>query len=201
MKSKKTFVLLLAIFIVLLAGSAIAYQALKGKGQTDQLQQAAKETTKEKESEDSSSSNDEESSSPMQAPDFTVYDGAGNEVTLHSLFGKPMVLNFWNSNCPPCKQEMPEFEEVYQNRKEEIAFVMIDTVGFMGETLEAGKQYVAEEGFTFPVYYDTSQDAVYTYGVSAFPTTYFLDKDGNVITGAQGAIDKATLEKGISMIE
>ncbi len=210
MKSKKKFILLLAVFIVLIAGSAIAYQALKDKGQANVLKEAntTKDTDKKNASSeqtdnanDTSDSNEGAGSSSMQAPDFSVYDVSGKEVSLHSLFGKPIVLNFWNSNCPPCKQEMPEFEEVYQSRKDDITFVMVDTVGFMGETLEAGKKYVEEGKFTFPVYYDTSQEAVYTYGVSAFPTTYFLDKDGNVVTGAQGAIDKATLEKGISMIE
>lgn len=134
------------------------------------------------------------------APDFTVTDADGNEVSLFSLLGKPAVLNFWNSNCPPCKMEMPDFQEMYEELGEEVSFIMIDTVGAMGETKESGQDYVEEQGFTFPVYYDTSQDAIYTYGIAAFPTTFFISKEGYLIAGAQGMIDKETLQMGIDMI-
>ena len=136
----------------------------------------------------------------MLAPDFTVTDADGKEIDLFSLLGKPAVLNFWNSNCPPCMMEMPDFQEAYEELGDEITFIMIDTVGAMGETKESGQKYVEEEGFTFPVYYDTSQDAIYTYGITGFPTTFFISKEGYLIAGASGMIDKDTLMRGIDMI-
>ena len=138
---------------------------------------------------------------PIPAPDFTVYNAEGEAVTLSSLLDRPAVINFWASTCPPCKQEMPDFQSAYETYGEEIAFIMVDGVGSMlNETQEAGAQYVAEQGFTFPVYFDNDRDAVTQYGITAFPTTYFIGADGTVVAGARGMLDAETLEKGISMI-
>lgn len=165
--------------------------------------ETSKETTKETETKSEKETEKETEAETQQyslAPDFTVTDVDGNEVSLLDLLEKPAIINFWNSNCPPCKMEMPDFQEMYDEYKEDIQFIMIDTVGAMGETKASGKAYIEEQEFTFPVYYDTSQDAIYTYGISAFPTTYFIDKDGYLIAGARGMLDKATLQKGIDMI-
>lgn len=160
--------------------------------------------TEEAPAESSSSASESETESSYLAPDFTVYDADGGEVTLSSLFGKPTVLNFWASTCPPCRSEMPEFHEVYEEIGNKVQFVMVDCVGvYVGgsmETQEKGQAYIEEQKFTFPVYFDRDMDAVNTYGITSFPTTYFLDKDGNLVTYALGAIDRDTLELGISMI-
>lgn len=133
------------------------------------------------------------------APDFTALDKDGNEVKLSDLIGKPLVLNFWASWCPPCKGEMPHFNTVYDELSEDVTFVMVDMVDGGRETMEKGKKHIEDSGFTFPVYYDTDSEAAIAYGVSSLPTTYFVDKDGYVITGAKGAIDEETLRLGISM--
>lgn len=176
--------------------------------QTDSSDESEKQTDKQTSNSETSDESKPESSTSgassdqeyTLAPDFTVTDAEGNEITLLSLLGKPAVLNFWNSNCPPCKMEMPDFEEMYAELGDDVQFIMIDTVGAMGETKESGQDYVKEQKFTFPVYFDTSQDAIYTYGITAFPTTYFIDKDGYLIAGARGMIDKETLQMGIDMI-
>ena len=62
------------------------------------------------------------------APDFTVFDAQGNKVKLSDFAGQPVVLNFWASWCPPCKAEMPIFNEVYAHSKNDIVFLMIDLV-------------------------------------------------------------------------
>ena len=81
------------------------------------------------------------SATAQPAPDFTVYDADGGEVTLASLMeaGKPAVLNFWASTCPPCRSEMPDFEAAFQKYGSEVQFIMVDAVGSMnGETRQAG---------------------------------------------------------------
>ena len=135
------------------------------------------------------------------APDFTVADAAGGGVSLSDFLGKPVVLNFWASWCPPCKVEMPDFNTVYEEIGGEVAFMMVDLVDGRRETQKTGEKYVAEQGFTFPVYYDTTEEAAYVYGVSSIPTTVFIDRDGYIITGAVGAIDEKTLRLGIDMIK
>ena len=70
----------------------------------------------------------------------------------------------------------------------------------LGDPVEIAKQYVEEEGYQFDVFFDTQSEAVYTYYVTAFPTTYFIDSDGNLVAQGNGMLDYATIEKGIKMI-
>ena len=133
------------------------------------------------------------------APDFTVYDGEGNPVKLSDYRGKPVVINFWATWCYYCKEEMPDFDEAAKAYPD-VQFLMVNATDGVRETVEKAKDYVAEEGFTFPVVYDTDRDAVSSYYVTGFPTTYFIGADGTVVTGAGGMIDRATLEQGIGMI-
>ena len=136
----------------------------------------------------------------IAAIDFGVLDAEGNEVRLSDYIGKPIVLNFWASWCPPCKSEMPEFDHVYQEMGADVLFMMVDLVDGQRETVETGAAYVREQGFSFPVFYDTKGEAGYAYGVSSIPTTIFIDSEGWIITGARGAIDEDTLRRGIDYI-
>ncbi|MBE6083288.1 MULTISPECIES: TlpA family protein disulfide reductase [Tissierellales] len=136
-----------------------------------------------------------------KAPDFTVLDADGNTVKLSDMFGKPIVLNFWASWCLACKSEMPEFNKVYKETGDDVTFMMIDLVDGQQETKEKGEQYIKKQDFSFPVYFDIKQDAADTYGIVSLPTTIFIDKDGYIITGAEGAIDAKTLKNGIDLIK
>ncbi len=136
----------------------------------------------------------------IKAPDFTVVDADGKDVKLSDMKGKPVVLNFWASWCPPCKAEMPEFDKVFGELGGDIVFMMVDMTDGERETAETGAEYVREQGFSFPVYFDTSQEAAYAYGVRSIPTTVFIDGEGYVVTGAEGQIDEGTLRTGIGMI-
>ena len=135
----------------------------------------------------------------QKAPDFTVLDSAGNAVSLSDFAGKPVVLNVWATWCRYCLVEMPEFQ-LAAEKYPDVQFMMINATDGVQETMETAKAYIAEQGFTFPVFYDTQLDMIRTYGVSAFPTTFFIDSEGNLIAGASGAMDLATLEQGLSMI-
>lgn len=145
---------------------------------------------------------EEEDSAKQRALEFTMEDQEGNSIKLSRIIanGKPIVLNFWASWCPPCKEEMPDFDKVYKELGEEIQFVMVDMTDGQRETVEMGTQYVEEQGFSFPVYFDINQEGAMSYRIYSIPTTIFIDKDGYMITGAQGAIDEETLRKGIDMI-
>lgn len=142
----------------------------------------------------------EETEERNLAPDFTVYDKNGNEVHLSDYIGKPIVLNFWASWCGPCQLEMPDFHEKYQELGEEVHFLMINMTDGSRETVESASEFVSEQGYTFPVFYDTESDAAMTYGTYSLPTTYFIDAEGYAVAQATGAIDAKTLQKGIDMV-
>lgn len=136
----------------------------------------------------------------MKAPGFTVYDEEGNPVYLSSYIGKPIVLNFWASWCGPCQREMPDFNSKYLEHAGEVTFLMVNMTDGTRETVQTASSFVAEQGYSFPVFYDTAYSAASTYGVYSLPTTYFIDAEGNLVAQATGAISASTLQQGIDMI-
>ena len=194
MKRQTKTLVLLAVFVVFMAGAALLYRNFSGK-----VQPPPQIVEQEGTVDDARQSEGQETKRVL-APDFTVTDAEGSLVKLSDLRGKPVVLNFWASWCPPCKSEMPHFDKVWAEVGEEVAFMMVDLTDGSRETQEIGAAYVEEMGFSFPVYFDLEQDAAYTYGVTSIPTTYFIDKDGYAVTAAQSAIPEESLRKGISMI-
>jgi len=96
---------------------------------------------------------------------------------------------------------MPIFNEVYADSKNDIVFLMIDLVDGQRETQAKGQQYVDDQGFSFPIYFDNDQEAGSAYKISAIPTTLFIDSDGNIVSSNQGAINKEALISGIDSIK
>jgi thiol-disulfide isomerase/thioredoxin len=136
----------------------------------------------------------------MTAPGFTVYDVDGNAVTLESLRGKPVVLNFWATWCGYCVMEMPDFQEAYEEFGDRIHFMMVNVTDGYQETEAAARAFIAGQDFTFPVYYDLDLSAAMAYGISSMPQTFFIDAEGMAVAYAQGALDAASLRRGIGML-
>lgn len=135
------------------------------------------------------------------APDIAVTAADGRVVRLSSLRGRPLVLNFWASTCPPCRSEMPAFQEAFEQQGADgIQFAMVDVIGFNGETEQRAREFLAQQGFTFPAYFDIEGQGTYEYGLSSIPRTFFIDAQGYVVATASGAIDAATLARGLAML-
>lgn len=126
---------------------------------------------------------------------FTVYDNESNEIALSDIVneGKPVVINFWTTWCPYCINEMPEFEEVYTEYDGKVNFMMIDVDGGGNDDINKAKQYIADEGYTFPVYFDSALYAAQAYNIGSFPTTVIIDARGNEIYNRSGSLSKEAL--------
>ena len=141
-----------------------------------------------------------EAGSASLAPDFTFYDIDGNAFKLSDLRGEPVVLNFWASWCGPCKAEMPDFEEAFRTYGEEIRFLMVNLTDGTSETVEKASAYIAQQGYTFPVYYDIAMEGAAAYSVYAIPVTYFIDAEGSVRAFNEGMISAEMLESNIAAL-
>lgn len=134
------------------------------------------------------------------APDFTMYTQEGKAVKLSDFEGRPTILNFWATWCDPCKNEMPTLEAAYRAYGEKINFVMVNLTDGTSDTVETASSYITEQGYTFPVYYDTELAGAYAYGVSSIPLTLFIDANGNLVTYFTGSMTESILQTGISML-
>ncbi len=194
--NKLILVISLSLFVALIAGAYLLYNGLKDKVDTDQL--LAEPTVPTNATDPSEPEEEPTVPEHLRAPDFTVYDANGNPVKLSDYIGKPVVLNFWASWCPPCKSEMPDFQEVYQELGGQVQFLMVNTT--VSDTMADAKAFIQSMGYTFPVFYDTQDLASIAYGINSWPNTCFINAKGQLVARANGAISKATLLKGIGMI-
>lgn len=220
MKNNKILLITVLVFSLVLSGAYILYHKLGQELAPDQLAvheqviqepSATKTASSQEVSEDSGSASEDQTSNDSSAaseqepaltpaPDFTVFDKDGNEVKLSSYIGKPIVLNFWASWCGPCQMEMPDFQEKYLELGENVHFLMINMTDGSRETVDTASEFIEEKGYTFPVFFDKDGNASITYGAYSLPTSYFINAEGYVVAQATGAIDGATLQRGIDMI-
>jgi thiol-disulfide isomerase/thioredoxin len=190
----------IVVFMLVLGGAYFAYNSL---ADTVEKPEVVQSEDADKQTEDKASASDatEENTTKdySEAPNFKVQDYDGNPVEFDSLKGKPIVLNFWASWCPPCIEELPIFDDVSQELEGEVVFVMVDLVNSR-ETVEGAKAYIEENNLGFPVYFDIDQEGAAIYGITAIPTTYFINADGFIVAGQVGGIDESILREGIRRI-
>jgi len=200
--NKKTLLILCLALVVVIAAASALYNTLADKVETAGLATVATVSpTTEPVAETIGGT--EETEAPAEEPDysapnFSMEDWDGNVVRLADFAGKPIILNFWASWCGPCKSEMPDFEEAYKKYGDDIHFIMLNCT--VSDSMEDAKTLIEDSGYTFPVYFDTTGEASYSYGASSIPMTFFIDEKGNLITYARGALTAELLEKGISYI-
>jgi len=204
MNNKVKTVVYIIVFVLFITVAVFAYNYLSTKYKADnqlQLNPEDYESENNTATPAETSENREEKNDRLKAIDFTAYDADGNKVSLFDYIGTPIVLNFWASWCPPCKMEMPHFNKVSEEySKDELIFLMVDLVDGQRETVETGKAYIEENGYTFTVLYDSDQEAAYTYSIRSIPCTLFIDSEGYVEAGVEGSIDEDTLRRGIDLI-
>lgn len=148
-----------------------------------------------------------DTSDRVAAPDFTLTDQFGEEHTLSDYKGKVVFLNFWATWCPPCRKEMPDIEALYKEYGENAEDLVIlsvanpkteDNPNNNDKTIEEVSQFMEDNGYTYPTLMDTTGDVLLEYYVTAFPTTFMIDREGRVIGYASGALSKDIMKNIIT---
>jgi cytochrome c biogenesis protein CcmG/thiol:disulfide interchange protein DsbE len=131
------------------------------------------------------------------APDFTLTTFKGTTISLEGLKGKPVVINFWASWCPPCRLEAPLLERAwraYKNR--EVVFIGVD----VQDREEDALNYIREFNITYPNGPDPTGEISIDYGVSGLPVTFFVSRQGEIVRRWVGAIERSVLISSIEEI-
>lgn len=148
---------------------------------------------------ETSGETEESGKQTVAAPDFTLIDQFGNSHTLSEYKGKTVFLNFWATWCGPCRMEMPYIQQVYEDYGSNSGDVII--LGVANPKTEEHpnnsdvvqneiESFLSENGYTYPVAMDLDGSIFATYGIQAFPTTFMIDKNGNVYGYAPGSLSE-----------
>ena len=127
-----------------------------------------------------------------RAPSFTVRTFDGQTLSTQALAGKPIIVNFWNSWCIPCQQELPSLVQFAKRHAGDTSFVLVGVV--RDDTTDAARQYATAEGMTWPLAADPGSSLALGFGTRGQPETYAISPSG-VIAGAQiGPTSEGNLE-------
>ncbi len=132
------------------------------------------------------------------APDFQLENLEGQPISLSDLRGKPVLLNFWATWCPPCRAEMPYLQQLYEEWSDKgLEVLAID----IGESPSKVKEFLQSQGLSLPVLLDAKENVAREYNITGIPTTFFIDKDGTIQVKIIGAFpSKEAIENQLGSI-
>jgi len=200
MSKQKQALLILIIIIIFLFGGSLIYKSLSEDYNPNNESTLTDDETINNDV-SKSKSDTSKSNKYFSAPDFTVIDSKGNNVSLSDFLGSPIILNFWATWCGPCRTEMPYFDKLYKEYGNEIEFLMVNLTDGQRDTVKSAKDFVDKENLSFPVYFDTDHSAALAYYVHSIPVTYAIDEDGYIVKQSIGIITENTLKAMIDTIK
>ncbi len=141
-----------------------------------------------------------ETNHKVAAVPFELKDQYGKTHTLSEYKGKVIFLNFWATWCPPCRAEMPDIQKLYERSPKEgegaVIVLGVASPKLGNEKDEAGiKAFMDKNGYTYPVLMDAKGELFSAYGIRAIPTTFMIDREGNVYGRVQGALSGENIDK------
>lgn len=131
-------------------------------------------------------------------PQFELEMLGGENVQLDDLKGKKVMVNFWATWCPPCEAEMPEMQKLQNEYPDDLVVLAVNMTN-AEKSREDVESFISKRNLTFPVALDKDGRVSVQYEVYSYPTTYFLDEEGNIMNISRGAMTKETMEKMLEM--
>lgn len=135
-----------------------------------------------------------------RAPSFTLSTLDGKTVSLEDYKGKKILLNFWATWCPPCKAEMPDMQEMYEENKEKDFVVLGVNVTVTEKNADDVSTFVEDYQLSFPILMDVKGKVAHQFEILSYPTSYFIDSDGVIRGKVIGALSKETMYKEMSLL-
>lgn len=145
-----------------------------------------------------------EAPAPVPAPDFTLIDQNGESHSLSDYRGRVVFLNFWATWCGPCQREMPDIQALYEaygsNAGADLAVLSVanpktdEYPGSSDGTVEEVTQFLEDNGCTYPAVMDAAGEVFALYGVSSFPTTFMIDREGGLFGYVTGMLTADMME-------
>jgi peroxiredoxin len=129
------------------------------------------------------------------APDLALSDLQGRPVSLADYGGQVVLINNWATWCPPCREEMPTLQAYYQDHQDQ-GFVLVAISA--GDSPEAVAEFVDRYSLTFPVWMDPRSQALEEFRTKSLPSSFLVDRRGQVVRAWAGAISRGTLEEHIT---
>jgi thiol-disulfide isomerase/thioredoxin len=129
---------------------------------------------------------------------FSLYQGVNElgarDLELSRLHNQPVILNFWAGLCPPCRAEMPQFQQFYDEFQDQVTLIGVDIGPFMGLGSHRDAENLLQElGVTYPAGFTNDGNVPRKYSVTGMPTTVFINSGGEVFERRTGAINRNTL--------
>lgn len=126
-------------------------------------------------------------------PGFALHDLDGREISAAGLYGKVVIVNFWNTWCIPCEQELPALKAFYADHAQDEGFVLVGIV--RDDTEGAVRAHVAAEGIRWTVAMDPKSVAALAFGTRGQPETFAISRGGQIVGSKNGPSSVRTLEE------
>ena len=190
---KASGILIIALGLLLFTGKLDGVGTAAPQDNVTQNSQASDEASQP-------DANSQQVQDKVAAIPFTLKDQYGKTHTLADYKGKVIFLNFWATWCPPCRAEMPDIQKLYERSPQEGEKAVV-VLGVAAPKLGSEKDkdgikaFMEKNGYTYPVLMDRGGKLFEAYGIRAIPTTYLIDRNGNIIGRVQGALSAESIER------
>jgi len=194
-QKKRWIVDLLLILIIIVVGIFVTLEINRRTESTKEPpEQSTSDELIEKEKDTPNEVTDSLSFKP--AKDFELKNLAGETIALSNFFGHPVIVNFWATWCPPCREEMPIFQKFADMYDTRLIVLAVNA----GEKEEVVRNFVEESGLDLVFLLDPTNSAAELYGVRGFPMTFFIDEQGTLLRTHLGELDERLIKHYLDLI-